>query len=204
MINVSANLDIQSIIQECRAVIAEEDMEKGIKLIENYSAEFERDNKFFESIILWQYIADTAKNLDEPEALAYAYSKLITRYLLTDNIEKAQEIAKKCITSDLHSFHLDIAMKILSYRTEEPGNREISEIYQKDLFEDNIPIIAAPTIQFNSLSEIKNYVANHLPPGRYFVKVYNYQTDSVEELEVVTAKLVEHEVISVKELVEVN
>ncbi|MHA1685731.1 MAG: hypothetical protein ACTSYD_04895 [Candidatus Heimdallarchaeaceae archaeon] len=201
---MSENLDIQSVIQECRKVIAESSIEAGIQLIEKYAISFEKQNKFFESIILWQFIADSAKNLEETDALSYAYSKLITRYLITDNIEKAEEIARRCKNEDIHSAHLDLALAILSHRTSSPSNREIAEIYEKDIFDDNIPVIASPSVTFNSLVEIKRYVTNNLPPGRYFVRVYNYQLNTIEELEVVSAKLIEHEVISISELVEVN
>ena len=202
--NVSENLDIQSVIQECRKVIVEESIEAGIKLIEKYAIDFEKQDQFFESIILWQFIADSARNLDETDALAYAYSKLITRYLITDNIEKAEEIANRCKNEDLHSFHLDLALTILSHRLSSPNNREIAEIYEKDIFDDNIPVIASPNVTFNSLIEIKRYITENLPPGRYFVRVYNYQLSIMEELEVVSAKLIEHEVISINELVEVS
>ena len=88
---------VQVIIKEAKDILTKQSIDDFAKFLEEKSIEFEKDDHFLESTILWHYFEDTMENFEEEEYLAYAYSKLISRYLLIDDLNKAKEIYQKSI-----------------------------------------------------------------------------------------------------------
>jgi len=205
-ITLSKNVQIQDIIQKCKDIVAKEDIKAALRYIEYETIELEKNGKNIESSILWEFFAELCEKLDDDEALGYAYGKLITRYLMLNEHEKATAIYKKASEKQLYSFYLDITSSLLFTRKTKSEHLELKEIVKverEDLFGDYEQILAAPNIPFRSLAEIKRYVEEHLPKGTYKIEVYNKNSKNFETTKLTTEMLVEYEVINIENILEV-
>ncbi len=198
----SNNLD--SIIQSVKKILTAEGAEEALRFLEGKTMELEKNNEILESLILWQFFSETLENIDEEgeeENLAYAYSKLITRYLFTDEIEKAKAIYSKADNQKLNNFHINLAKRIFDNRMSKPDKKEIVEIQKEDIFGDYVSIVGSPVIYFESLGEIKNYIETNFPKGTYKIKTYNHRSNSADDFVNSTENREEYEVISKTEIV---
>ncbi|TFG10279.1 hypothetical protein EU534_01170, partial [Candidatus Heimdallarchaeota archaeon] len=133
---MSAEDKVQTIIRKGRDILATKTPEEFLKFVEKEISEMEKKDKMVESVILWNFVAEVMEKKDETEFVSYAYSKLISRYLLLEDIPKAEEIYKSSIEKELSSFHLDTVRTIFERRQHTPSNREIIKIHKMDIFGD--------------------------------------------------------------------
>ncbi|MHA1829146.1 MAG: hypothetical protein ACTSX6_10930 [Candidatus Heimdallarchaeaceae archaeon] len=201
---MSSEENIQKIIHEAKSVLQKQTIDDFLRFIENKTAEFEKKDNFLESIVLWHFFSETAENLEEEDYLAYGYSKIISRYLLLEEIDKAKEFYEKSVELGLEGFHLDTVKSIYEGRTISRTKREIVEIGKKDIFGDFVPTVTAPNVFFDTLAKIRTYIVNELPKGTYLAKVYNHKTATTEEIQLTTEILEEFEVISIQEIVRIE
>lgn len=201
---LSADDDVQKMIREGKDLLANKTPDDFLKFIERGIKKLEENDQFIESAILWHFVAETMENLDEQEIQSYAYSKLISRYLLLDDLQKAEEVFKESISKELSGFHLDTVRTIYERRSETKSNREIISIRKKDVFGDLDQIPASPSTMFENVSLVRGYIHNFLPEGTFSITILNHKNGTTEELEISTEKLVEYEVISIQETVRVD
>ena len=201
---MSSEETVQSVIREAKDILAKQSAEDFLSYVESKTSELEKSDQFLESIILWHFVSETMENFEEDDYLAYAYSKLISRYLLVDNLSKAEEIYKESEEKDLSSFHLDTVRTIFAGRQQIKGNREIIKIYRMDVFGDLELIPASPNTYFENVSLIRRYIHNNLPEGTFSITILNHKNNTEEELEISTETLSEYEVISMNEKVRMN
>ncbi len=204
MIKLSNETDIQETIRVVKELIASEKIEEGLNKINEQTIQLEKNGHYLESIILWQFLADSAEKLEEDELLSYAYAKLITRYIANNEVEKAKEIYDKANSKKLFGFHLDTAKAIFESRSKAEHKKEIVNIKKRDVFGDYVPIISCPNVLFDSLSQIKNYISKELQEGSYLVTVFNHSSNTQEDIEVLTEKTVEYQVLSITERVKIG
>ena len=159
---MSSEETVQSVIREAKDILAKQSAEDFLSYVESKTSELEKSDQFLESIILWHFVSETMENFEEDDYLAYAYSKLISRYLLVDNLSKAEEIYKESEEKDLSSFHLDTVRTIFAGRQQIKGNREIIKIHRMDVFGDLELIPASPNTYFENVSLIRRYIHNNL------------------------------------------
>ncbi len=195
---------VQSVIREAKDILAKQSAEDFLSYVESKTSELERSDQFLESIILWHFVSETMENFEEDDYLAYAYSKLISRYMLVDNLSKAEEIYKESEEKNLSSFHLDTVRTIFAGRQQIKGNREIIKIHRMDVFGDLELIPASPNTYFENVSLIRRYIHNNLPEGTFSIVILNHKNNTEEELEISTETLSEYEVISMSEKVRMN
>ena len=201
---LSSEDTVQVIIKEAKDILTKQTVDDFAKFLEEKSMDFEKDDQFLESTILWHYFEETMENFEEEEYLAYAYSKLISRYLLLEDLNKAKKIYKKAIDKELSSFHLDTVKVIYERRTEEKTKKKIVEIARKDIFGDYVPTVSSPTVFFENNTQIRNYIINELPEGTFSIKIFNHKLESIEEIQLTNETLEEYEVISVHEVVRIE
>jgi tetratricopeptide (TPR) repeat protein len=201
---LSSDDAVQTIIKEAKDILTKQTVDDFAKFLEEKSIEFEKEDQFLESAILWHYFGETMENFGEEDYLAYAYSKLISRYLLLEDLKKAEEIYKKAIDKELSSFHLDTVKVIYERRTETKSKKEIVEIARKDIFGDYAPTVTSPTVFFENNTQIRNYIINELPEGTFSIKIFNHKAESIEEIQMTNETLEEYEVISVHEVVRIE
>jgi len=204
---VSSDVKIQEIMQECKDIVARKDIKAALKCIEDNSRVLEEQGQIIESAILWEFFADLSEKLEEEEVLSYAYGKLITRYLLLENYEKANTIYQQAIEKGLQSFYLDTAINLLLSRKTKPEHleiKEIAKIEEQDIFGDYNQIVASPNIPFRSFAEIKRYVEEYLPKGTYRVHIFNKNSKTFETTTITTESLTEYEVINIETILEVR
>ncbi len=201
---LSADDDVQKMIREGKDLLANKTPDDFLKFIERGIKKLEENDQFIESVILWHFVAETMENLDEQDNQSYAYSKLISRYLLLDDLQKAEEVFKESISKELSGFHLDTVRTIFERRSETKSNREIISIRKIDVFGDLDQIPASPSTMFENVSLVRKYVHNFLPGGTFSITILNHKNGTTEELEISTEKLVEYEVISIQETVRVD
>jgi len=201
---LSADDDVQKMIRKGKDLLAKKSHDDFLKFIEKGIKKLEENDQFIESVILWQFVAETMENLDNQDVQSYAYSKLISRYLLLDDLQKAEEVFKESISKELSGFHLDTVRTIFERRSETKSNREIISIRKMDIFGDLDQIPASPSTMFENVSLVRRYVHNFLPEGTFSVSILNHKSGKTEELEISTEKLVEYEVISIQETVRVD
>ncbi len=195
---------VQILIREAKEILTKQSIDEFVKFIETKTNELEKTNQFLESIIVWHFFEETMENMEEEALLAYVYSKLISRYLMIEDISKAEEMYKKASEKDLCSFHLNTVRTIFERRTEKKSKKEVVEIAKKDIFGDFGPTVTAPNILFENNTQIRNYVLNELPEGTYTIKIFNHKQANTEELQMITETLEEFEVISVNEIVRID
>jgi len=152
---MSSDDTVQIIIREAKDILAQKSAEDFLSYVEGKTSELEKLDQFLESIILWHFVAETMENFEEEDYLAYSYSKLISRYLLVDNIGKAEEIYEESEDKNLSSFHLDTVKTIFAGRQQVKGNREIIKIHKMDVFGDLELIPASPNTYFENVSIIR-------------------------------------------------
>jgi hypothetical protein len=184
---VSSEETVQTIIRKAKDILAKQSAEDFLSYVESKTSELEKSDEILESIILWQFVAETMENFEEDDYLAYAYSKLISRYMLI-----------------LSSFHLDTVKTIFAGRQQIKGNREIIKIHRVDVFGDLELIPASPNTYFENVSLIRRYVHNNLPEGTFSVIILNHKNNTEEEIDISTETLSEYEVISINEKVRMN
>jgi len=201
---VSSEDAVQLVIREAREILANQTEDEFFKYVENRTIEFEQEDKVLESVIIWHFFAETAESLEDEGLLAYSYSKLISRYLLLEEINKAKEIYDKSIEEGLESFHLNTVRTIFERRAETPTQKEIVELCKKDVFGDYVSIPIAPNVLFENVTQVRNFVLNQLPTGTFTVKIYSHKLKNSEEIAMTTEVLEEFEVISVQEIVRVE
>ena len=201
---MSSEETVQSVIREAKDILAKQSAEDFLSYVESKTSELEKSDQFLESIILWHFVSETMENFEEDDYLAYAYSKLISRYLLVDNLSKAEEIYKESEEKDLSSFHLDTVRTIFAGRQQIKGNREIIKIHRMDVFGDLELIPASPNTYFENVSLIRRYIHNNLSEGTFSIVILNHKNNTEEELEISTETLSEYEVISMSEKVRMN
>ncbi|MHA1551973.1 MAG: hypothetical protein ACTSUP_11565 [Candidatus Heimdallarchaeaceae archaeon] len=201
---MSSEETVQSVIREAKDILAKQSAEDFLSYVESKTSELEKSDQFLESIILWHFVSETMENFEEDDYLAYAYSKLISRYLLVDNLSKAEEIYKESEEKDLSSFHLDTVRTIFAGRQQIKGNREIIRIHRMDVFGDLELIPASPNTYFENVSLIRRYIHNNLTEGTFSIVILNHKNNTEEELEISTETLSEYEVISMSEKVRMN
>jgi len=201
---LSADDDVQKMIREGKDLLANKSPDDFLKFIEKGIKKLEENDQFIESVILWHFVAEVMENLDDQDNQSYAYSKLISRYLLLDDLQKAEEVFKESISKELSGFHLDTVRTIFERRSETKSNREIISIRKMDIFGDLDQIPASPSTMFENVSLVRRYVHNFLPEGTFSVTILNHKSGTTEELEISTEKLVEYEVISIQETVRVD
>ena len=204
MNKVSTDDTVQTIIREAKDILAKESIEEFVKFLESKTIEVEKDDKMLESAILWHFFEETMEKFEEEDYLAYAYSKLISRYLLLADLSKAKEIYEKSIKKDLSSFHLDTVRTIYERRTETRTDKEIVDIGKKDIFGDFSTTATAPNVLFENNTQVRNFILNDLPEGSYKITIFNHKLESTEELRMTTETLEEYEVISVNEIVRIE
>lgn len=195
---------VQTIIREAKDILAKQSAEDFLSYVESKTSELEKSDQILESIILWQFVAETMENFEEEDYLAYAYSKLISRYMLVDNFSTAEEIYNESKDKNLSSFHLDTVKTIFTGRQQTKGNREIIKIYRMDIFGDLELIPASPNTYFENVSIIRRYIHNNLQEGTFSVIILNHKNNTEEDIEISTETLSEYEVISINEKVEMN
>ncbi len=201
---MSSGAIVQDIIKEAKNIIVNQSVDEGLKYIENKTLDLEKKENYLESIIVWQFFAESMEKLEEEDLHSYAFSKIITRYLFIENIEKAKEFYDKALKQELDSFHLNTAKTIFERRSKSSTKREIIQIRKRDIFGDFVTILASPNLQFNTVSEIRKYIENQLPKGTFQVEMFNLKTNISEDSEISTEKLDEYEVISITEEVKVE
>ena len=201
---LSADDDVQKMIRKGKDLLAKKSHDDFLKFIEKGIKKLEENDQFIESVILWHFVAETMENLDDQDNQSYAYSKLISRYLLLDDLQKAEEVFKESISKELSGFHLDTVRTIFERRSETRSNREIISIRKMDIFGDLDQIPASPSTMFENVSLVRRYVHNFLPEGTFSVEILNHKSGKTEVLEISTEKLVEYEVISIQETVRVD
>lgn len=201
---LSADDDVQKMIREGKDLLANKSPDDFLKFIEKGIKKLEENDQFIESVILWHFVAETMENLDDQDNQSYAYSKLISRYLLLDDFQKAEDVFKESISKELSGFHLDTVRTIFERRNETKSNREIISIHKMDIFGDLDQIPASPSTMFENVSLVRRYVHNFLPEGTFSVAILNHKSGKTEKLEISTEKLVEYEVISIQETVRVD
>ncbi|MHA1204028.1 MAG: hypothetical protein ACTSSL_03695 [Candidatus Heimdallarchaeaceae archaeon] len=189
---------IQEIIREVKELFNQDKINEVLEEITKKSLELEKNEKYLESTILWNFLADISKE-DYEDLYAFALAKLITRYLYLNELEKAKEIYDLAESEEIVNFHLHTAKRLYKEKLGKKENREIIEILKRDVFGDYVPVLSSPSVMFNSLTQIKKYVAESLEEGTYKLSVYNYSSDTIEEIEVSTEKTVEYQVISINE-----
>lgn len=192
---------VQVTIREAKDILAKQSIEDFVRFLETKTIELEKEDKMLESVILWHFFEETMEKFEEEDYLAYAYSKLISRYLLLADLSKAKETYEKSIKKDLSSFHLDTVRTIYERRTETKTDKEIVEVGKKDIFGDFTPAVTSPNVLFESNTQIRNYILNELPEGSYLITIFNHKLENSEELRMTTETLEEYEVISVNEIV---
>jgi len=189
---------IQEIIREVKELFNEDKINEVLKTITKKTLELEKNEKYLESTILWNFLADISKNDDE-DLYAFALAKLITRYLYLNELEKAKEIYNLAESEEIINFYLQTAKRLYKEKFGKKENREVIEILRRDVFGDYVPVLSSPSVLFNSLTQIKKYVSESLEESTYKLSVYNYSSDTIEEIEVSTEKTVEYQVISINE-----
>lgn len=195
---------VQTIIHEAKNILAQKSADEFLSFVENKTLEMERSDQVLESIILWQFVAETMENFGEEDYLAYAYSKLISRYMIVDSFDKAEIIYNAAEDKNLSSFHLDTVKAIYVGRKQTKGNREIIKIKRMDIFGDHELIPASPSTYFENVSLIRRYIHNNLPEGTFSVVILNHKNNSEEVIEISTETLSEYEVISMNEKVRMS
>lgn len=195
---------VQTLIREAKEILTQQSTDEFVKFIETKTNELEKADKFLESIIVWHFFEETMENMQEEALLAYVYSKLISRYLMIDDVSKAEEMYKKSSEKDLSSFHLNTVRTIFERRTEQKSKKEVIEVAKKDVFGDFTPTVTAPNILFENNTQIRNYILNELPGGTYIIKIFNHKQANTEDLQMTTETLEEFEVISVNEIVRID
>ncbi len=198
---LSADDDVQNIIREGKELLATKSAEDFMKYIEGEIKQLEESDKFIESVIVWHFVAEAMENIEEQDNQSYAYSKLISRYLWLDDIQKAEKVYNESLNKELSSFHLDTVRTIFERRKESRSNREIIKINKMDIFGDLDLIPASPSTVFENVSLVRRYIHNYLPEGTYSITILNHKNKSTEILEISTEQLVEYEVISIQETV---
>lgn len=201
---MSSEDTVQIIIHEAKDILAKQSAEDFLSYVESKTSELEKLDQILESIILWQFVAETMENFEEDDYLAYAYSKLISRYMLADNFSKAEEIYKESEDKDLSSFHLDTVRTIFAGRQQVKGNREIIKIQRMDVFGDLELIPASPNTYFENVSLIRQYIHNNLPKGTFSVVILNHKNNTEDVIDISTEILSEYEVIAMNEKVRMN
>ncbi|MHA1345216.1 MAG: hypothetical protein ACTSVO_14975 [Candidatus Heimdallarchaeaceae archaeon] len=201
---MSSEDTVQIIIHEAKDILAKQSAEDFLSYVESKTSELEKLDQILESIILWQFVAETMENFEEDDYLAYAYSKLISRYMLADNFSKAEEIYKESEDKDLSSFHLDTVRTIFAGRQQVKGNREIIKIQRMDVFGDLELIPASPNTYFENVSLIRQYIHNNLPEGTFSVVILNHKNNTEDVIDISTEILSEYEVIAMNEKVRMN
>ena len=201
---MSAEDKVQKVIREGREVLATKTADDFLKFVEKSIIDIEKEDKMIESVILWNFVAEAMEKMDESDIVAYAYSKLISRYLILEDLPKAEEIYKLSIEKELTSFHLDTVRTIFERRKQTPSNREIIKIHKMDIFGDLDIIPASPSTYFESSALVRRYIHNNLPKGTYSVTVLNHKNKSKEDIEISTEDLIEYEVISMEEIVRID
>lgn len=201
---MSSEDTVQIIIREAKDILAKQSAEDFLNYVESKTSELEKLDQILESIILWQFVAETMENFEEDDYLAYAYSKLISRYMLADNFSKAEEIYKESEDKDLSSFHLDTVRTIFAGRQQVKGNREIIRIHRMDVFGDLELIPASPNTYFENVSLIRQYIHNNLPEGTFSVVILNHKNNTEDVIDISTEILSEYEVIAMNEKVRMN
>ncbi|MBY8999790.1 MAG: hypothetical protein KGD64_02650 [Candidatus Heimdallarchaeota archaeon] len=195
---------IQIIIREAKEILAKQSAEDFLSFVESKTSELEKSDQVLESIILWHFVSETMETFEEEDYQAYAYSKLISRYMLVDNYTKAEEVYKESMDKNLSNFHLETVRTIFAGRKQTKGNREIIKIHRMDIFGDFELIPASPTIYFENVSLIRRYAHNNLPPGTFSIVILNHRNNTKEEIEISTETLSEFEVISINEKVRMS
>lgn len=195
---------VQILIREAKEILTQQSIDEFVKFIETKTNEFEKKDQFLESIIIWHFFEETMENMEEETLLAYVYSKLISRYLMIEDINKAEEMYKKASEKDLSSFHLNTVRTIFERRTEKKSKKEIVEVAKKDIFGDFSPTVTSPNTLFENNTQIRNYILNELPGGTYVIKIFNHKQTNTEELQMITETLEEFEVISINEIVRID
>ena len=195
---------VQITIREAKEILAKQSVEDFLSFVEGKTSNLEKSDEFLESIILWHFVSETMETFEEDDYQAYAYSKLISRYMLVDNYPKAEEVYKESMDKDLSSFHLETVRTIFAGRKQTKGNREIVKILRMDVFGDLELIPASPSTYFENVSLIRRYVHNNLPPGTYSIVILNHKNNTQEEIEISTETLSEYEVISINEKVRMS
>jgi hypothetical protein len=201
---LSAEDKVQKVIREGREILTNKTADEFLKFVETSIIDIEKEDQLVESVILWNFVAETMENLEEREVVAYAYSKLISRYLMLEDLDKAEEIYKMSIEKELSGFHLDTVRTIFERRKHSPSNREIIKIHKMDIFGDLDIIPASPSTYFESSALVRRYIHNNLPKGTYSVTVLNHKNKNKEDIEISTEELVEYEVISMEETVRID
>lgn len=201
---MSSGAIVQDIIKEAKDIIVNQSVDEGLKYIESKTLDLEKNEKYLESIIVWQFFAESMEKMEEEDLHSYAFSKLITRYLYIENFEKAEEFYNKALKQELDGFHLNTAKTIFERRSKSSTKREIIQIKKRDIFGDFVTILASPNLQFNTVSEIRKYIENQLPEGTFQVEMFNLKTSIGEDSEISTEKLDEYEVISITEEVRIE
>lgn len=201
---MSADDDVQNIIREGKELLATKSPEEFMKFIEGEIKQLEENDKFIESVIVWHFVEEAMENIEEQDTQSYAYSKLISRYLWLDDIQKAEKVYNESINKDLSSFHLDTVRTIFERSKETRSNREIIKINKMDIFGDLDLIPASPSTVFENVSLVRRFVHNYLPEGTYSITILNHKNNSTEVLEISTEQLEEYEVISIQETVRVD
>ncbi len=195
---------VQKVMREGREILSTKTSDDFLKFMERNIIEIEKKDKLVESVILWNFVAEAMENMGETDIVAYAYSKLISRYLLLEDLPKAEEIYNLSMEKELTSFHLDTVRTIFERRKHSPSNREIIKIHKMDIFGDLDIIPASPSTYFESAALVRRYIHNNLPKGTYSVTVLNHKNKSKEDIEISTEDLVEYEVISMEEIVRID
>ncbi|MEE9410056.1 MAG: hypothetical protein V3V41_03950 [Candidatus Heimdallarchaeota archaeon] len=201
---MSSDDAVQIIIKEANEILAKQTLDDFFTYIENITINLEKEDKMLESAIIWHFFEETVERLGDAEFLAYALSKLISRYILMEELDKAKEIYEKSINENLDSFHLSTVRTIYERRSDTPTKREIIEISKKDVFGDFVPIPGAPNVYFETSAQARNYLLNQLPEGTFLMKVLNHKLNNIEEMDISTETLEEFEVISVQEIVRIE
>ncbi len=195
---------VQKVIRAGKEILTNKTADDFLKFVERSISDIEKEDNFIESVILWNFVAEIMENMKETDIVAYAYSKLISRYLLLEDLPKAEEIYKLSIDKELTSFHLDTVRTIFERRQHSPTNREIIKIHKMDIFGDLDIIPASPSTYFESSALVRRYVHNNLPKGTYSVSILNHKNKNTENIEISTEDLVEYEVISMEETVRID
>jgi hypothetical protein len=204
VIKLSTEDTVQITIREAKDILAKQSVEDFVKFLETRTIELEKKDQLLESVILWHFFEDTMEKFEEEDYLAYAYSKLISRYLLLADLSKAKETYEKSIKKDLSSFHLDTVRTIYERRTETRTDKEIVEIGKKDIFGDFTTTVTSPNVLFENNTQVRNFILNDLPEGSYSITIFNHKLENTEEIRMTTETLEEYEVISVKEIVRIE
>ena len=201
---LSAHDDVQNIIKEGKEVLATKTPEEFMKFIEGEIKKLEENDKFIESVIVWHFVEEAMETIGEQDTQSYAYSKLISRYLWLEDIQKAEKAYNESISKELSSFHLDTVRTIFERRKEIKSNREIIKINKMDIFGDLDIIPASPSTLFENVSMVRRYIHNYLPEGTYSITILNHKNSATEVLDISTEQLEEFEVISIQETVRVD